>query len=82
MHPLIVQVSPVGALVFHAEFDNGCVRRYDMRPLINKIPAFQDLMRITALFNQIHVDGLGHAVAWNDSLDLAAEEVWQHGEAV
>ena len=82
MHPLIIQVSPVEALVFQAEFDNGGVRRYDVKPLISKISAFRELERITSLFNQIHVEGFGHAVAWNERLDLSAEEVWEHGEVV
>jgi hypothetical protein len=65
-----------------AVFQDGEKRRYDLTPLFSKFPAFQALKTIPGLFESVHVDTGGYAVAWNDDLDLESEDVWELGTPV
>lgn len=75
----IVSVTPSGELTFDAVFSNGDKRRYDVAPLLTKFSAFNALREVPGLFERIHVDAGGYAVAWNDELDLECEDIWELG---
>lgn len=77
----ISEVKPSGKLTFDAVFTNGEKRRYDVAPLLSKFEAFHALRDVPGLFERIHVDAGGYAVAWNDELDLECEDVWTSGIA-
>lgn len=60
-------------------FQNGVEKKYDMKPLIQKIPDFQLLLQISGLFKQVKVDVGGAGISWNDDIDLSAEDLWEDG---
>ncbi len=79
---LLKAVRPLDGFVLEAEFTNGDKRRYDITPLFEEIPVFQEIRDNPELFKSVNVIGGGYAVGWNDELDLACEEIWENGMAV
>jgi hypothetical protein len=80
MHPLLVDIACLPDLKLLAKYNNGKSRVYDMNALINTHPVFAPLKYVPGLFQKARVDTGGHGVVWNSELDLAAEEMWEHGE--
>lgn len=62
-----------------AGFNNGEYRQFDLKPFINKYPAFKTLTEIPALYEQAKIDVGGMGIVWNDDLDLSAEGVYEKG---
>ena len=79
MYHRIQSVKPSGEWTFDAVFLNGEMRRFDVRPLIERWSVFRALREVPGLFGLVHVDAGGYAVAWNDELDLECETVWEEG---
>ena len=77
----IKTVQALPDMLLHIEFHDGCVKRYDVKPLINKWDAFKDLTR-DELFKHVRVDTGGYAVVWNDYIDLACNELWENGSEI
>lgn len=50
-----------------------------MKPLFEKWPVFRDLRDIAGLYRQVKVDIGGLGISWNDTIDLAAEELRVNG---
>lgn len=75
----IVSVKPSGELTFDAFFQGGECRRYDVRPLFDRWPAFRALRDVPGLFALVRVEAGGYGVAWNDNLDLESEDIWEFG---
>lgn len=82
MKELLKAVRPLSDFVLEAEFTGGTVKRYDIKPLFDEIPTFQEIRRNPELFCDVKVIGCGYAVGWNDDLDLACEEIWENGMTV
>ncbi len=75
----IKTVSPLPDYRLSVRFINGTTKIYDVKPLFNKIPAFDEL-KSQELFCQAEVDVGGYGVIWNDDLDLSCDELWENGE--
>jgi len=65
-----------------AYFYDGTVKEYDVKPLFEELPVFNDLKTVQGLFEQVKVDAGGYGISWNDALDLACEELWAKGQSV
>ena len=76
--PKIVKVQPLENLIILTTFDDGTVKKYDVKNLFKDFPVFKDLMN-DILFQLVHVDFKGYAIAWNDYLDLDRYEIWENG---
>ena len=63
-----------------AEFYDGSVKKYDVKPLMQKIPAFKMLDYVNGLFETVQVDSRGYGIMWNDELDLDCNELYCNGE--
>lgn len=61
--------------ILKATFQDGTGKDYDLKPLFTEIPVFKDLKYVTGLYEQVRVDTGGYGISWNDSIDLAAEEI-------
>ncbi len=61
------------------QFAEGVTKIYDLKPLFEKIPAFQAL-KDSGEFYAVSVDTGGYGIVWNDELDLSCDELWAHGE--
>ena len=81
MHHRIQSVKPSGEWTFDAVFQGGEVRRYDVRPLLDRWPAFRALRDVPGLFRLVRVEPGGYAVSWKEDLDLDCEDIWFSGAA-
>ena len=78
----VKSVRPLADYKLLAQFAEGAVREYDVKPLFEKWPAFRDLKNIPGLFETVRVDAGGYGIVWNDDLDLACDELWCNGKPV
>ena len=75
----IIDVKALEDFVVLAIFQNGVVKEYDVKNLVNIFPQFLSLSKDIVLFNTVKVDVGGYGISWNDELDLSAEEIWDNG---
>jgi hypothetical protein len=78
MTPDVIRVKTLPDYWLQAEFENGELRRFDMKPYLN-YPAFSSL-KDDALFEKAHV--LHGTVAWSDEIDISPDTVYLAGQAV
>lgn len=60
-------------------FENGVIKKYDIKLLFKKWPIFESLKTTAGLFEQVTVDAGGYGISWNDELDLSCNELWENG---
>lgn len=77
----ILSIDTLPNLQLSVRFLDGTTKIYDIRQLIDKIPAFAAL-KDKAFFSEAAVDVGGYGVVWNDDLDLSCDELWEHGMIV
>lgn len=75
-YPKVIKVKVVSSLKLELLFDNGELRLYDISKLVLK-PPFDRLINFN-LFKQVKVDDHGYGIYWNDDLDLAESELFEH----
>lgn len=78
----ITAAAPLPGLRLLVHFSDGCAREYDCSPLPDRFHAFQSLLDVPGLFQQVRVDPGGYGVSWNDDFDLSADELFDHGRPV
>ncbi|MEN9373268.1 MAG: hypothetical protein RIR79_820 [Pseudomonadota bacterium] len=78
MTPDIIHVKTLPNYWIQAEFQNGEIRRFDMKPYLS-YPAFSSLKENT-LFEKATV--LHGTVAWNEEIDLSPDTVYLAGQSV
>jgi len=61
------------------QFENGDLKLYDCRPLLEQEP-FQALSDPN-LFKCAYADPHGYGVIWNELIDLAESEIWLNGKS-
>ena len=79
MIPKLRTVKTMPGFALDAVFQNGEERVYAVSRLFDEIPEFKAFSSVPGLFEQASVDPTGHAVVWNDELDLASEEIYING---
>ncbi len=62
-----------------ATFDDNVTKTFDARLLFEKNSVFKQLENVD-LFTSGKIGPNGHAVVWNDELDLAAESIYYDGK--
>ncbi len=72
-------ITPLPDLILKAEFLDGSEKIYDVKPLMEKIPAFKMLGYVRGLFEQVRVDTGGYGIIWNDEIDLSCDELYENG---
>ena len=75
-------VSALPDYCLSVQFAEGVTKRYDIKPLFAKWPAFQALKNTPGLFADVQVDAGGYGIVWNDALDLSCNELYENGETV
>jgi hypothetical protein len=78
--PRIASARALPGFVLRVEFEGGETRDYEAGPLLSRDP-FR-LLREPALFRAFAVEPSGHALVWNDDIDLAAYELFRGGQPV
>lgn len=71
-------VKPLENMIIKVVFENGEIKKYDMKPLIEKYEVFKELNN-KELFNKVKADIGGYGIIWNDDIDLSCEEIWKNG---
>lgn len=77
IYPKIHTVATLPNYHLVVTFQNGVVKSYDCRPLLEE-PAFMAL-QAESLFVQAEVDTGGYGLIWNDEIDLSESELWLNG---
>jgi hypothetical protein len=75
----VAAVTALNDYCLRVRFVNGETKDYDVKPLFARWPAFAPLRRMTGLFEQVHVDAHGYAIAWNDDIDLDCNSLYEGG---
>ena len=76
----VKNITPLPDYILLAEFHDGSVKKYDVKPLMQEIPVFRMLEYVTGLFEQVHIDAGGYGIMWNDEIDLDCEELYYNGK--
>ena len=64
--------------IITAKFQNGVIKKYDLKTLMKRLEIFKQLNNIELLKNvKVDVGGLG--ISWNENIDLSSEEIWNNG---
>lgn len=74
----IKNITPKENLIVIAEFENGIIKQYDIKILLDKIEVF-NILKDKNIFNNVKVDVGGYGISWNEDIDLSAEEIWENG---
>ena len=72
-------ITPLEDKILLAEFQDGTIKHYDVKPLKDKIPVFEMFDYVHGLFEQVRIDAGGYGVIWNDELDLSCNEIYNNG---
>ena len=74
----VKKVKALEDFMLEAEFIDGTVKLYDVKNIMNKWKVFEVLKDIE-LFKKVKVDQGGYGISWNEDIDLACNEIWEHG---
>ncbi len=78
----IKSVVPLSDYRLSVTFAEGVTKIYDVAPLFDEIPAFNNLTLTPGVFADVYVDVGGHGIIWNDELDLSCDELWDNGHKI
>ncbi len=76
----VKHVEPMQDLTLRVTFENGVIKRYDVKPLMERIDDFKPLEN-KILFKGVKTDMGGYGISWNDFIDLECTELWDNGVA-
>lgn len=74
-------VTPMADYKLLVHFADGKAKQYDVKPLMAKLPPFQQLSE-HGTFECVTVDSGGYGISWNDDVDLSCDELWEHGTTI
>ena len=66
-------------LIVH--FENGIIKKYDTKQLVNQFPIYERLAD-EAFFRLVRVDCGGCAVSWDEDIDISEVELWEGGTVI
>ncbi len=78
----IKRIELLPDFIIKAEFVCNVQKLYDIKALFDKHKAFNPLREIKGLFAQAHIDCGGYGIAWNDDIDIDANEIWYNGNTI
>lgn len=78
----IKSVASLPDFELSVQFSEGVTKLYDIKPLFDRISAFQYLKDNPAEFECVTVDTGGYGIIWDDDLDLSCDELWDNGVVV
>lgn len=78
MFEKVKNVEPLHDFMLRVTFENGTIKRYDVKPLMDQIDDFKALKN-TVLFKNVKTDIGGFGISWNDFIDLECTELWENG---
>ena len=79
MFAKIKDVIPLQDYILQVYFENGDLKKYDVKNLFDCFETFASLKNITGLFEQVKVDEGGYGISWNEDIDLSCDELFVNG---
>jgi DNA-binding XRE family transcriptional regulator len=79
---MFVKITSVATLpdyILLVGFSTGDYKQFDLKPLIEKYPAFASLKNVNGLYEQVKIDIGGYGLVWNDELDISADGLYEKG---
>ena len=64
------------------QFAEGVTKIYDLKPLFDKWPVFNEFKNNHELLYGVEVDAGGYGIIWNDDIDISCDELYENGETV
>lgn len=77
----VLNAVPLEDLQLLIFFENGIIKKFNVKPLMKDYPEFEDLDNVD-LFNLVHVEPGGYGISWNEDLDCSEGELWENGVEV
>lgn len=71
----VIPLKNLNLLVF---FENGVIKKFDVKPIIKDFPEFQALEN-EDIFNLVQVEPGGYGISWTSELDCSEGELWENG---
>ena len=78
----IKSVTPMPDYQLMVQFEEGITRHYNVESLFDKSPMFLPLKDHPELFSSVEVDVGGYGIIWNDTIDIACDELYFNGETI
>ena len=75
----VVSVKPLDNCKLFVRFNNRIEKEYDAKNLFEELDYLTKLEHNKQLFDSVKVDVKGHAIYWNEDLDIPAYELWENG---
>lgn len=77
----VKEVYPGDGMILYVVFENGIQKEYDVKQAMKRWPVF-GWLNTADNFKDVRVDLGGYGISWNDEIDLACDELWEHGVEV
>ena len=74
----IKRISALSDMKLLVEFNNGVIKIYDTKKLVEEFDFFEPL-KDPEIFSMASVDYTGSAVIWNADMDVSEWELWTNG---
>lgn len=74
MSPRVVNVRPLPNYELLLEFENGEMRKYDVKPMIKG--SWMGELKDISLFNTVHIGGL--SIEWDGGQDLCPDDLYEN----
>ena len=74
----IKSIKPLDDMLLEVLFENGIIKKYDLKMLFEKRPEFKKLQE-KSFMNKICVDVGGYGISWDETLDISCNELWENG---
>lgn len=75
----IISLATLPNYILLAGFNDGTYKQFDLKPYIEKYPAFHALREVNGLYEQAKIDIGGFGIIWNDDLDISADGIYEKG---
>lgn len=74
----VTDVVPIENMTLLVTFENGVVKQYDTKQLLDQFPYYSKL-RDESFFKLVKVECGGCAVGWDADIDISEVELWEGG---
>lgn len=77
-YPKVIDVTPLDGYMLSIRFNVGVQKIYNCKNLLD-IDVFKELADEN-LFRSVRISKGGYGIEWNDEIDIAEGELWEHGQ--
>ncbi len=77
----VIAVTPLTDANLLVFFENGEVKKFDIKPIIKDYPEYELLLN-PDVFNLVQVEAGGYGISWNEDLDCSEGELYENGVSI